>query len=584
MIDLVSGDQPFTNETGDVAVVANCEIYNFQELRADVAARGHELRGTNDVAPLPHLYEEYGLGFAERLEGMYAIALWDARRERLVLVRDRLGKKPLLWARLADGTLAFASELKALARLPGIDRTPDLSALDAYLALQYVPSPLTPFRGVEKVPPGCMLIAEDGEVRIERYWEPVARPEQLTEEQWLQRIRETVGRAVERRLVADVPLGVLLSGGIDSSIVASQVARAGGTVRTFSVGFGESRYDERPLARLVATRFGTEHREFLVEESATDLLPRLAIAVDEPLGDASALPTAIVCEHASRFVTVALTGDGGDEAFGGYERYGAVQLAALAGRLPSSVLRAAAAGARRLPGGRQDLRSPLVRAARFAEAAASPPSERYGRLMEIFPPALRAQLWTPEAAQEVGALRTTGELLGPPPAPGIAGLQLIDLATYLPGDLLRKADLTSMATSLELRSPFLDREVVELGLALPDSLKFRRGRGKIALRRAFASELPPEILAAPKRGFGVPLASWFAGPIRDLAGDVLLDSRSRGRGLFRTATIETLITEHAAGRADHAHRLWTLLMLELWHRRYADEVPAAAPQLVAARG
>jgi asparagine synthase (glutamine-hydrolysing) len=584
VIDLVTGDQPFTSEAEDLTVVANGEIYNFRELRRELEGAGHVLRGTNDVALLPHLYEEHGLGFAERLSGMYAIALWDARRKRLVLVRDRLGKKPLLYARLPDGSLAFASELKALARLPGLDRTLDLEAIDAYLALQYVPSPATALAGVSKVPPGCFLVAEQGEVRVERYWSPTVRSERLDEPAWLERVRTTVRDAVERRLVADVPLGVLLSGGIDSSVVVSQVAQlTRQPVRTFSVGFLDRRYDERALARLVAERWRTEHREYLVEESATDLLPRLAVAVDEPLGDASALPTLIVCEHAAQDVTVALTGDGGDESFGGYERYAAVRLAGQVGRLPSSLLHTAAAAARRLPGGRQDLRSPLVRAARFLEVAAAPSAERYGRLMELFPVELRRRLWTTEAA--VGLrLPPTGELLAAPPVPGIAGLQLVDLATYLPGDLLRKADLTSMATSLELRSPLLDSDVVELGLSLPDSLKLARGSGKIALRRAFAAELPAEVASAPKRGFGVPLATWFAGPVRELAGDVLLDARSRGRGLFRTETIESMLRAHADGREDHGHRLWALLMLELWQRRYVDEVPAPVPDLVAARG
>jgi asparagine synthase (glutamine-hydrolysing) len=580
IIDLDTGQQPVTDESGELTAVFNGEVYNFRELRAEL--RGHEIRGTGDTPVIPHLYEEHGERFVERLTGMFALALWDAPRRRLVLARDRFGKKPLLWTQLPDGTFAFASELKALLALPGVERKLDLAALDAYLSLQYVPGPATALRGVNELPPGHLLVLENGNVRVERYWRPEPLQLDLGEDEWLERVRETVREAVRKRLVADVPLGALLSGGIDSSIVVALMAQLQAEpVRTFSVGFAEERYDERAHARRVAERYGTAHEEILLEPDIEATLPKLAAAFDRPFGDSSALPTYLVCEEARRHVTVALVGDGGDEAFAGYERYGAFGLAGrLGGVVPRPALWAGARALRLLPSARTEPRSPLFRAARFAEAAASDPAGRYGRLMEIVPAPLRASLWTSEALRELGRPRSAAELLGPPPAEGITGLQLLDLATYLPGDLLFKADIASMAHSLELRAPFLDPDVVALGLRLPDALKLRGTRGKLALRRAFAAELPPEILERGKAGFGVPVAQWFRGELRELAGDMLLGGSDRG--LFRREAVAGLLDEHAAGRADHGARLWSLVMLELWQREYVDAASTAG-SLAAAR-
>lgn len=583
VIDLETGQQPVTDESGEVVAVFNGEIYNFHALREELAAAGHEVRGTGDTPVIPHLYEEYGERFVEKLAGMFALALWDGRRKRLVLARDRVGKKPLLWTRLPDGTFAFASELKALVRLPGVSRELDLAALDGYLALQYVPGPRTALRGVHKLPPGHFLVADAEGERIERYWQLAPVQETLSEPEWLERVRATVTEAVRKRLVADVPLGALLSGGIDSSIVVALMAQLQPEpVRTFSVGFADARYDERSYARLVAERYGTVHEEVLVEPDAADLLPKLAASYDEPFGDSSALPTYLVSEVARRDVTVALVGDGGDEAFGGYERYRAHALAARLDRLPTAVLRAGARSLRALPAGRRELRAPAVRAARFLDTAAAAPADRYGRLMEIFPAALRRALWTDEALAQIGTPPSTGDLLGPPSAPGITGLQLLDIATYLPGDLLYKVDIASMACSLELRAPFLDQDVLALGLGLPDSLKAGSARGKIALRRAFAADLPQEILGRGKRGFGVPVSRWFRTELRDLAGDVLLGGRASSRGLFRRPALEQLLADHVDGRADHGARLWSLLMLELWQRGYADQA-SVSHSLAAAR-
>jgi asparagine synthase (glutamine-hydrolysing) len=550
VIDLQTGDQPVTDERGEVVAVFNGELYNFRELRRELLAAGHEIRGTGDSPLIPHAYEEWGLAFAEHLEGMFAIALWDRRLERLVLVRDRLGKKPLLYAHLPDGSLAFASETKALLKLPSLSRELDLEQLDAFLALQYVPR--SGLRAVKKVPPGSYAVAEVGSVRVERYWSPQPTP---ATGDWIERVREEVTAAVRRRLVADVPLGALLSGGVDSSIVVAAMAQAQAEpVRTFTVGFPDPRYDERPYARAVAERYGTRHEE-LVIDAAPDL-DRLAHVFDEPFGDEAALPLLHICEATRRHVTVALVGDGGDEVFGGYERYRAHALAA---RVPPQLARAALA----FPWGRREPRSTIYRARRLLDVAAQPTRDRYARLIEVFPLELRRRLWTDEARAHA-----TSTLL-----PAAADLRAVDIASYLPGDLLPKSDLASMAVSLELRSPFLDHRVVELGLALPRELAY----GKVALKRAFGADLPAEIATRGKTGFGVPLDRWFREELQPVAVDLLLGGTDRG--LFRRAELERLLLEHAERRADHGHRLWCLCMLELWQRTYID---AGASVLAAA--
>jgi asparagine synthase (glutamine-hydrolysing) len=573
VLDLETGQQPVSNETADVVAVFNGEAYNFAELRDQLGKNGHDVRGTGDTPVVPHLYEEDGPGFVRRLGGMFALALWDAPRERLVLARDRVGKKPLLWTRLPDGTLAFASELKALLRLPELSREVDLDAIDAYLALQYVPGDRTGLRGVRKLLPGHLLVAEGESVRIERYWTLEARGEAASDDEWLERVRATVVAAVRRRLVADVPLGALLSGGIDSSVVVAAAAQATTErLRTFTVGFPDARYDERAYARAVAERYGTVHEELEAEEDVPATIHRLAEAFDEPLGDEAAFPTFLISEQARRHVTVALTGDGGDEAFAGYERYAAQALARRIEAVPRPVLRAGMRALRRLPQAVEP-RSTAERAARLLQLAATPPSERYGLVMEVFPPWLRESLWTDDAAVEI---QPAFELLGPPLGTGVAGFQRLDVATYLPGDLLPKADISSMAHSLELRSPFLDHEVLELGLALPDRLKVRGRTGKVAVRRAFAGDLPAQVVHRGKTGFGVPLGRWFRNDIRELARDVLLDERARSRGWFQPRTIEIMLELHESRRGDHGHRLWCLLMLELWLRTHVEAATPAS--------
>ncbi len=387
IIDLRSGDQPVASESGEVVAVFNGELYNFRELRRELEGRGHRIAGSGDSPLIPHAYEEWGAGFAARLEGMFAIALWDRGAERLVLARDRLGKKPLCYAWLPDGSFAFASETKALLALPALPRELDLDQIDAYLALQYVPR--SALRSVERLAPGSVAVLERGSLRSERYWTPRPAAASASEPEWIERVRDEVRAAVARRLVADVPVGALLSGGIDSSVVVAAMAAASAEpVATFSVGFPDRRYDERRFARLVAERYGTRHTE-LELDPRPELLERLAEAFDEPFGDEAALPTLLVCEATRRHVKVALVGDGGDEVFGGYERYRALALAAGVPRLAAS-LGASALGA--LPAARREPRSRLFRGRRFLEVAALQPQARYGRLLEVFPRELRARL------------------------------------------------------------------------------------------------------------------------------------------------------------------------------------------------
>ena len=551
IIDLQTGDQPLENETGSVVAVFNGELYNFRELRRELEAKGHEIRGTGDSPLIPHAYEEWGVGFASRLEGMFAIALWDRESERLVLARDRLGKKPLLYARLPDGSLAFASETKALLRVPALPRELDLQQLDAYLALQYVPR--SGLKAVEKVPPGSFAVAESSCGPDRALLAPAAG------------VRDRDGRGMDRARARRGDRGGSPAARLGRAARRAALGRArlldrrsrdggrlrGARSRRSRSAFPDRRYDERPYARAVSERFGTTHEELEVDPGP-ELLERLAEAFDEPFGDEAALPTLLVCEATRRHVKVALVGDGGDEAFGGYERYHAH---ALAGRIPrpAGALGAAALGV--VPAARREPRSTLFRARRFLDVAAQPAAARYARLVEVFPLELRRALWTDEArAQAAESL-----------LPHDPDLRLVDIESYLPGDLLPKSDIASMAASLELRSPLLDHRVVELGLALPPAL----ARGKEALRRAFARDLPPETLRARQDGLRRPARPLVPrGAARDRRRPAA--RRPGPRPLQPGTRSSGSSTSTRPARADHGHRLWCLCTLELWQRRYVD--------------
>jgi len=568
IIDLEHGDQPIANEDGSVTVVQNGEIYNYRELRGELERRGHRFATQSDTEVLVHLYEEHGDGFAERLRGMFAIALWDGRERRLILARDRFGIKPLYY-RYLDGELSFASELKAMLEQPGFSRQIDPQAVAAYLAFNSIPAPLTIFAEARKLPAGTLAVWRDGELTQTRYARPspVAagetrrRPERALAEE----LRETLRDSIRAHLVADVPVGVLLSGGVDSAgIVALAAGEQADAVKTFSVGFEEASFDELDRARLVAGRYGTDHHEIVLRPDAVELFPKLVEAFDEPFGDSSALPTYLVSELAAGEVKVALSGEGGDELFGGYYTYVADLLAPRVGRLAAL----AAPLAELLPSSNAKV-SLDYKAKRFARGAGLPPLERHHAWKEIFSRQLQASLlgdrdpgWDPVDVYRERYAETAG-------AEPLARLQDVDLGIYLVDDLLVKTDRSSMAHSLELRVPFLDTEVSAMALGLATPLKVRGLAKKRLLRQALAPLLPKEVLRGPKQGFSIPVAAWLRGPLQGFARETLSVETLSRQGWLDPATVTALLDRHCAGREDLSRQLWGLIAFTLWFDRYA---------------
>src|SRR3954468_13592675 len=565
IIALEHGDQPIATEDGAVTVVQNGEIYNHAELRRELEAQGHRFRTRCDTEVIGHLYEQHGFAAFARLRGMFAIALWDARSRRLVLARDRFGIKPLFHARLRDGAFAFASELSALAQAPGFPGELDPAAIDAYLAFNSIPAPMTAYAAARKLPPGHWLAwdAATGEVEIARWCRPGPATAPRTEpaEALAAELRDRLRDSVRAHLVSDVPVGVLLSGGVDSSALTALAAQATeGSLQTFSIGFRERSFDELERARKVARRYGTDHHELVVEPDAAELLPEIVAAADEPLGDSSALPTYLVSRLAAEHVKVVLSGEGGDELFGGYETYAAGLLAARLGRAAGAF----SPLAERLPSGNR--RVPLdYRLKRFTRAAGLPPLEAHHAFKEIF---------GSEQRQALLGMAGGGLLAAPPAgraeAPGgaaLARLQDLDLGLYLVDDLLLKTDRMSMAHSLEARAPFLDAHVAELALALPTREKIRGLAKKRLLRRAVAPLVPREIVHGRKRGFSIPAAAWLRGPLLPFARDVLSPGRLRAQGVLDAAAAGRVLARHAAGEEDLSRQLWGLMALSLWLER-----------------
>jgi asparagine synthase (glutamine-hydrolysing) len=570
IIDLETGDQPIANEDGTLHVVQNGEIYNYRELRHELERAGHRFGTHGDTEVLLHLYEEHGDGFAERLRGMFAVAIWDARRHRLVLARDRFGIKPLYY-RALDDELAFASELRALPR-----GEIDLDALEAFLAFNCIPAPLTIFREIRKLPAGHLLAWQDGRMNLERY----ARPAPVPADEWrddgeaelVEELRSRVRDSVRAHLVSDVPVGVLLSGGVDSSFLAALAAEeTSEPLRTFSIGFGERSFDELADARLVADRYGTRHEELVLRPDAALLLPTLAEAFDEPFADSSALPTYLVSQLAAKDVKVALSGEGGDELFGGYYTYAADLLAQRVG----AVARLARPLVERLPSSSRKA-SFDYKAKRFVRAAHLPPLERHHGWKEIFSVEARADLTGRRASFDpVDLLRARyRETEG---ADELARLQDVDLGVYLVDDLLVKTDRASMAHSLEARVPYLDTVVTNLALALPRRLKLRGLSKKVLLRKAAAPLLPREIVHGRKRGFSIPAAAWLRGELEPFARETLSADVLRRQGFFQPGGATRLIDDHVAGREDRSRQLWGLLAFTLWYERHVERQPTGRP-------
>ncbi len=569
IIDVAGGAQPIDNEDGTLHLVLNGEIYNHQELRAELERRGHRFRTRSDVEVVVHGYEELGDEVVGRLRGMFAFALWDEKRQRLLLARDRLGQKPLVFHHRGD-RLAFASELQGLLADPGVPRAADLLSLHHYLSYLYVPSPRTAFVGVQKLPPAHLLVFENGQVRTSRYWTLSSKPEaRITEAEAAAELRERLKEAVRMRLMSEVPLGAFLSGGLDSSCVVALMAELG-PVQTFSIGFEEEEFDELHHARVVAERFGTRHHELVVRPKAAEVLPLLVRHYGEPYADSSALPTYYLAQVTAEHVTVALNGDAGDELLAGYDRYKLMPLFAALGHVPG-----AAAVCRRLAG----VLGPVLprQTVRLLQSVSSRPDEAYGRVMSCFLPEQKQRLYSPELLAAVDgddSLRLLRERFEQADARDIVGRTLhVDLMTYLPEDLLAKVDIATMAHGLEARSPFLDHPLVEYVARLPSSMKLGPGGGKRLLRRAMADRLPPSILRRRKKGFGVPVSRWFRGELREMVGDCLLSRRAAERPYFQAQAVRRLCDQHWSERYDHGPQLFTLLMLELWCRTFLDRAP-----------
>jgi len=559
---------------GELAVIFNGEVYNFEILRQELEASGHSFHTRSDTEVILVAYRAWGVDAVKRLNGMFSIVLYDAPRDRLVLMRDRLGKKPLFYA-YSGSTFAFGSEAKAVLAFPGIERRANLEAIDAYLTFQYVPHYLCAFEGLHKLPPAHVgVIERGGPLKTERYWSLphpsgiTAKPRPETEVR-----EELVGRleaATRARLVSDVPLGAFLSGGVDSASVVAMMARAGShPVRTFTIGFDDASYDERRFARMVAERYGTRHQEMEVRPDAAVIVDDLAFHFDEPFADASAVPTYAVSKLARQHVTVALTGDGGDESFLGYERYLALMRLGRAKGIPNWTAGAISGAARFMPDSADRIRL-LRRLRRVAKVLGAPRHQRYGALVAYFDDDAKRAIYGEALVPFLNrsALEGLAPLLDASSSLAVAAAWT-DMHTYLPDDLLVKVDIASMANALECRSPFLDHELMTWAAGLPQEQRLANGGLKGLLKSAMEPHLPKELLYRPKMGFAAPIDGWIDGALRHRIEDALLTSRVVERGLFSDAAVRKMMHRHQSGERQ-GYRLWALMMLELWFRQWID--------------
>lgn len=592
IIDLKTGDQPVFNEDRSVVAMQNGELYNYRKVRDSLKKKGHRFVTQTDTEVIPHLYEEYGEDFVDQLNGMFAIAIWDTRRKKLILARDRFGEKPLYYG-VFDGKLIYGSEPKAILAHPAVRPELDLDALRHYLSFDYVPAPMSIYKGISKLPAAHILIVEKGKVRTRRYWDltwfdppwaiPMAgtvRPRSNGKyapgvDRAAVELRDLLSDAVRMRLVSDVPLGILLSGGIDSSTVAAFAKQhASGTVKTFSIGFEEDSFDESKYARLVARHLGTEHHEeILSAERAGDLVSEIGRWMDEPLSDGSLIPTYMLSRFVRKHVTVALGGDGGDELFAGYPMYFGHKVAALYGAIPKFV--------------RGGLIEPVVnalpvstrnmsfdyKAKRFVASSNFDTVTRHHSWFGSFPLNEHADLLTDDVLRHsdgdiYSGARAMLDLCDAPTE--IERMQFLDINFYMAEDILTKVDRAAMAVSLETRAPFLDPRVGQFAASLPLEYKLRRNKGKYVLKRAVADLLPREILQRPKKGFGIPIAEWLKGRLNPLLHDLLSSQRLKDQGLFNADHVQNLIREHETGKASNHKQLWTLLVFQLWFDNFLN--------------
>ena len=572
VIDLQTGDQPIRNEDGSVWVVLNGEIYNYRELRRDLTSRGHVFSTSGDTETIVHLYEEYGVDCVDKLRGMYAFALWDARARQLLLARDRIGIKPLYYT-VSGGRLIFASELKAILELPEIERTLNWQAVDQLFTFSVTPAAQSIIEGVRKLEPGHVLVAApDREPRVSKYWDLRFEPDHSRSEAYfVARLRELLEESVGLHLASDVPLGAFLSGGIDSSaVVATAAGLTSGPVKTFSIGFADADYDESAHARTVAAHLGTEHHELVLEPNALDIVEELAWFLDEPFGDASAIPTYMVSKLAAEHVTVVLSGDGGDELFGGYDKY-VVESREREYQVPAALRRMLAVASSRMPDG--------MRGRNFLHHFSLTGSNRYLDAGTLFRRDAMQRLFRREAFAELAPFDPYGDAdrhLAQAPGHWLSALQYLDVKSYLPLDILAKVDRMSMGHSIEARVPLLDHVLVEFAATIPPDLKLRKGTTKYILKQAMRGVLPDAIIDRRKQGFAVPLGRWFRGQLAGFARDLLLSDSSQRRGLFNRAYLEQLLAQLDSGRQLDLH-LWTLISFEMWCRTFLDRV-ACAPR------
>lgn len=579
IIDLKSGHQPIPNEDGSIWTVFNGEIYNYLSLRRTLAGLGHQFRTASDTETIVHAYEEWGPEGFERLRGMFALALWDRRDGSLWLARDRAGIKPLYYAETPYG-LFFGSEAKSILASGAVERALDPEALDYYLTFLYTPQDRSIFKGIRKLPPAHLLHWKDGRSRVSRYWRMPPPSFEGSEEEASEMLRAALADAVRCHLLSDVPIGAFLSGGIDSSAIVGLMSEVSGRrIRTFSIGFDQPEFDELEHARSVARHFGTDHHEFVVKPDAASILDDLVWHFDEPFGDASAIPTWYVSRIAREHVKVVLSGDGGDELFGGYDRY-------VPHRLVQRFDRFSFPFARRMAGVAWPLLPRGIRGRNLLRHAAKDPPGRYVDSLSFFHSDERMALLSGDLAAMLPPRGPEHSLLERMQLSDNLAWPLrmmrLDFETYLPEDVLTKVDRMSMAHSLETRVPLLDNEVLSVAASLPAHFMIAGGERKRVFKRALSKMLPASVLARRKQGFGVPVGQWFRGPLAETFGDILLAPATAQRGYFKERFVSIILTEHLSGRRDHTLRLWLLLVFEMWNRRYLDR-PAVEERLTAAR-
>ncbi|HSQ24245.1 MAG TPA: asparagine synthase (glutamine-hydrolyzing) [Pyrinomonadaceae bacterium] len=575
IIDLKSGHQPIHNADSTAWIVFNGEIYNYRELRIQLEALGHTFYTDSDTEAIVHAYDEYGTECPKHLRGMFALAIWNERDKSLFLARDRVGKKPLLYAQTSD-QLIFGSEFTALLTHPSVSREVNYEAIHHYLSFISVPAPLTAYQAIRKLEPGHWLLWRDGEIKLERYWQlDFSQKTDISEQEAGERVSALLRDAVRVRLMSEVPLGAFLSGGIDSSAVVALMAQESSErVKTFSIGFEEQDFSELHHARRVAEHVGADHHEFIVRPNAMEILPTLVEHYGEPFADSSAIPSYYVSRETRRYVTVALNGDGGDECFAGYERYAAMNLAQRYTRLLPAALRNGVVAnlANALPD--FQTRGPLGKGKRFLKAASLSPIQRYLRWISAFDENAKLDLYSDEFREQTKDFSTVGIIqpwFAKANGAGIVDASLLtDTMTYLPNDLLVKMDIASMTVSLEARSPFLDHHLMEFAASLPEKLKLRRMTTKYLLKRILKDLVPAENLSRGKMGFGVPIGHWFRGTMQPFLRETLLSEKALARNLFQRSKVRQIVDQHVEGKIDHSHRLWSLLMLELWFQRFID--------------